>query len=908
MSALVEAKAPLVKGEISRIADAAHLEFSGLTSWDYQVSRPNPNEISLVLPAIDAATEAKLKNYDGFLIKKIAVAKDAPDQKYEIKFTLSDANVESFDYLTDDPSRLIIDFYRQEPTQQQSANLKPQPIQKLKPNKKSVTSSSDYQKVKRSTRNPAGDELLSVGDIQGSSARPDNEDSVDISIQRGAFDGGDPTFSRFNMKDYEIKDESIIASKQNIYLPFPMLKMPVSLFKQTWAEATEYEIKPRETQENKEARLLKTLFDNERNAVFLKTYDYFLKNYPDSEYDEIVKNMAAEVHFRLWLKDSDAAELEKGKAIYTYLLQKYPKSVLNERTELLLAYADLERGDGLSTISDFQNFIATRPGSKNLDQAKKGLAEGFLKLKKWDEALKVYQEMLASDQSLSKPEVTFRLGDVYFSQNKFSDAVAAYQTAIKKYPGLEKKFPNAFYNMAEAQFALKEYKNSLDNYINYIRYFPASDYGGYAMTRVGELLEILGADQTKVMGAFLESTFRYHDHPGASVARIRMTSQRMKGMQDKELKKSLDEIREIVRREQFPKISEFATLLVSDGYRRRGEFQTALDQLIDYYQENPITADKTLFQKKISSLISSVLYQKIENGDFLGALNFAGHFANTWLKNSDRLDVPFFVGRAYEEGGVFAEADKAYQKTENALQKIAGSQEEKERKVNERLPSLDTVRLRRARVFLGMRKYSDAAESLRAIKNPKTLATEDQVERVEIAAEVSEARGENDLAKKNLKDLTSAWAGKPELVAPVYLKLAKLYLGSDQIEQSLGSLAPLEKMKKQDVNLPESLWAEVLQTKGDALLKQGKDVAAVAAYSELLNQYPNANHLSSVRYKAGQILFNRGDIIGAKKFWDGFDETKEGLYKSLAQEKLNNFNWQSEYKKYIKRIPAMSQK
>jgi hypothetical protein len=56
----------------------------------------------------------------------------------------------------------------------------------------------------------------------------------------------------------------------------------------------------------------------------------------------------------------------------------------------------------------------------------------------------------------------------------------------------------------------------------------------------------------------------------------------------------------------------------------------------------------------------------------------------------------------------------------------------------------------------------------------------------------------------------------------------------------------------------------------------------------------------------GEIYFNRGDLQQAAATWNDFKGDKSEFWKNLAQEQLKNSKWQDSYKKYIKRIPAMS--
>ena len=166
--------------------------------------------------------------------------------------------------------------------------------------------------------------------------------------------------------------------------------------------------------------------------------------------------------------------------------------------------------------------------------------------------------------------------------------------------------------MAEARFWQKDFKKSLGNYIQFVNLFPTHDYGGYALTRIGELLGVLGADQRRVMGAFLESYFRFPNHPGAKVARIRMLSQQMKGMKPKELKKSLEEINETAEKLDLPGIKEFTTLMVAEGLTHRGEYKAAIADLIAYYQKNPSSANLGSFKSRILRNIANELKDDVD--------------------------------------------------------------------------------------------------------------------------------------------------------------------------------------------------------------------------------------------------------------------------------------------------------
>ena len=885
-----------ITGLVSRVGDATHVEFRGKTQWNYDLERLVANQVKVVVPPFDVSTQSLLKTWSGPLIKKVEINKKGKNGNYVITFTLKDSHVESFDYLTDDPSRLIIDFYRLEiPRKKREKTSRKK--KKNQPVSQAVSSGSYIKKNK--SREPTGSEFLEVPER--------NAKKTSLSSMARVFDGNDPNYQRFSVKDYEIKEEAIIASRQNIYIRFPILEIPVSELSNLIENSPEYVIRPRSNEENKRARFLMTLYLKNRKASFLKAFDFFIKKYPDTRYDEIIRNMAAEIHFRLFQKTKNLYHFNKAKAGYEYLLVKYPDSPLAERTELFLGYADFERGDAAGALQTFKKFMKTRPGSSEREKVQRALGAAFLSLKKYKDATRVFKELEKNsrDKKLSM-EAAYRLGDVAFSQRDYPNAIRLYHQALKQHKEYELVFPNAHYNLAESYFWTGDYRKSLRHHLNFIRLFSAHEHGGYAITRVGELMEIMGVDQSRVMGAFLESYFRFRENPGAGVARVRMLSQRMKGMKKKELKNSVEEMKKIGKESSLPKMDEFVSLMIADGYHYRRDYKSALEFLIGYYRQNPSSSSLRFFYKRILKNITDDLRTSVYNGDFMKVLGTFSKYSVTWLKNADRMDIHYFLGQAYEQAGVFDEAESIYGRLLKGIKRIRGTKEDRERRVNEYLPSFDELHIRLASVSVKQRHYAKAHQYLLQVKIPDQLSPELQVEWVENLAQIAEEKGKTKEAIKHLLVLTKTWKDKPHLLLPIYLRLAEMQIRNKKYAGAEKSLSVLTTMKGNKFEVDEDVWAKAMERRADVLLKQGKSVAAVEAYLEMLEQFEKKRPLSYIRYKVGSILYDKGDLRGAEKIWAHLGGESGQMYRKLADERLAQAGWQDNYKKYINRIPAMS--
>lgn len=106
-----------IKAQVKFEGETLSFELSGHSNWDYdlkRVSEKGQSKVQLFVKDIGADFSEAIKNIKNPFVKSIQVKKNAIDADYMVEFTLVNNRVESFDYLTDQPSKLIIDFYKSE--------------------------------------------------------------------------------------------------------------------------------------------------------------------------------------------------------------------------------------------------------------------------------------------------------------------------------------------------------------------------------------------------------------------------------------------------------------------------------------------------------------------------------------------------------------------------------------------------------------------------------------------------------------------------------------------------------------------------------------------------------------------------------------------------------------------------
>lgn len=977
-----------VQAEISKMGETLHIEFSGQKNWEYNLQKKelqNQTVFELDLPRLSPEASEQLIKWSDPYIKEIQIHQDS--DKSTVRFFSKQKSLEAFDYLTEEPSRLIVDFFlpgqkklgTEARQSEQVTNNKNNPrhsnteIGDLSKNKNEIelaTSTAEVdanggkQKAGNAMRDPASDFLVispegqvkaeSQTEQAGMAKENTSEDAKKIKDQTfkamsGIFDGGDPDFERFAIPDYQIQKSSMIRSRYNLYIPFPMLLVERDFFSKLESERPIYESEylPNNS-DYKEYQLLYTLFKNRRFGIFIESLEKFLAKNPRSYYDANLRYMMADAFYERHKEfEKRVQELERdfnntgdeklkteilnaqklGRANFESAILKYreavdrhPTSDWAKRAQLLIAFADFFDKKYFESLRSFQRFVrenenlSPKKPNTTADQLKRDhaalfVARSLLKLGRYDEALEEYKKIAQSSISPEiKTEAEFLMGDVAFSAKNFNQAVRFYQDALKNGDEAKNNFPNAFYNLAESHFWLGEYKKGLDAYREFLKRFPSHPHAGFAMARVGEVLDILGADETKVRGAFLETYFRYgQNKQGGAIARMRSLSRSMKEMKEKEKELAIGEIKKLASKNpDLQKIDLFSTVLIADGLNARRENIQAAEELIAWYRKNPTTTDLTILQNRIERFLNDEISQTVDRGEFLKALKVHGDYAHLWLKNSSRIDTPFNIAKAYEQSGSYHYADKLYQEVANRLYTINGTGESYEKSLFEKIPEIEEVRLRLSANKVKAGKWEQALEFLSEIKDPGRLSEAEQIERVELFAEVLTKMGDLQAGKVYLRDLIENFRGKPALMTKPALSLGQIQIEQKLYKDAAKTLRRAEAWLKEGELLDTELHFSVLEALGQALEGDGNRQELAQVWTELLNRYEQKFSVPRIRYKLGNIYFAKGDMKKASEIWEPLAKSPNSSWHQLAQEQLTNKEWNSDLKKYVQRIPAMS--
>lgn len=886
----------LVQVTTERVGGMTHLEFSGRNEWVYDLEKKD-GLLEVTLPTLTAQGVETLQNFTSLFIKKIVV-EAAAQNKSKITIQLSDPKIENFDYLTQNPSRLILDIFSGDAKLTQELEYKHQLT--VMANKKS---SENKEKQKNTTvasgnkpsidRRPAFAEFLSVAPDVNSSTQGDsslkgvdkNDDLIHLTSLISATDD-----------DMEAK---VIEADGNIYLRFPILKLNNKHLQELQSFQPEYVIKKSYSDENKQARALLELFKKRSYASFLAAKKIFKQDFPVSSYDEIFNYVEADTWIELWKNTKEEHYLRKAMNLYRMLLERNPNTTISERTLIQAALLSYEVDEFFLATKLLKRYLKEYPDTPFTNPIKIYLANSLAYLNNFEGAKGILEQVIQSEDPVASVEAEYRMGDIFFLKQQYRRAERSYLKAIEKYPSDLEKYPNALFNTAEAQFNLAEYNSSLETYSKFYKTYPNHSFSGYALTRIGELVDIIFKDKKRSQGFYNESFYRFRNTTGGTIARMRSLSQRFKDMKEKELLAAVDEIKEREKAINLHQVDEFSAFMISDGYYNRGEFLKSANALISYFQINPQPINIKKFEKRISRAIAGEVRDLIKKNDLIPALALIEKHQKSWLSKSRRVDVQFFRAQTYEGMNLLAEALDSYKQLQQRLEQIVGTKEEKERKIFEYYPSFDQIHVRLASVYERQGQLSEAFANLKKVKNISNLDPHSKSDYHMTLSAVSFANKQYPEALA-----TAELVNQDEIIDTNRREKFNIYL-SDLYEKNQKfdkAIAILEEFYKKYKNEQDQVYtlSRLFQLYRD----KGMIEKATQIGETLISDYSAKTNLDKERYYLGEIYFKLNEPDKAQKVWK--DLTKNSMWAELAQNKSTEQQWNNQTKNSMDRIPAMA--
>jgi TolA-binding protein len=884
---------------ISHMNDVTHLEIAGIGTNDYQVDK-NKNLVELKINDLSADKVKELRAYKDRHISKIDVSQSASLDQSIVQIYLTTSAVEMFDYLTDSPPSLSVDFYFDDEKQEKLA--KAEASKKKKENAAKSKSGEEQDIMNESEEDSIERKLASnefIKKIENASILSDLDEGSKKQINDGA-DG--KKGQKRPKKIYDIRDtldievqkinfplDIIIEAREKIFLKFPLLLNESEYLSSVLSRKVSYEIADKTDPETKDFLKAQKMFDENDFKKFFKSKKIFLKKYPKSRYTEMISFMGADALLQTYKKEKDPELFEEALKTYDALISKYPKSSLSERTYLLLSFLRMKEGKFLEASRNLKTYVERYQKSPLRDNIRLILAQSLLRTKQYKDAALIYEELMKSEATDVKEMATFEAGDVFLEKNDYKNAIKYYETALNNYPQAAKKFPNIYFNLGEAQFMIEDYRSSIQAFRTFLKEHPQHDFSSYAWTRMGEMLEIAEKNERVWRGFYNESIFRFNNDDGAQIAKAHLLYHDSKKSVPHKYGIYLDGFKELEKNIKLPHADDFIAFKVADSYFERGDFKKSADHLIEFFREKQIPLEAEKFHKRIGRSLLAMLNAEMTKGTPDSALLALRDYDDLWFKKSGLISFDYIKARIYENAGMYDLAEQYFNKY------LKSAKEHNVLESSEKVPSKSIAELFLTKALLHNKKIPLAVENFKKI-NTAELNEEEMDHYFRLERDMSVLR----------KDLVKAIAHSQEIKTPSKKDIRLLA----SLHSEEGNYTEAVKIVDKYVNsypLNEKEKFEVLKEK-IGFLRASKDKDKYHSYlKKFYTEFKSSkNNFDKEKYDLGKIYAAEGNTKDAQDVWSSISEGS--IWAKLAKETNDENEWNKKYNKYIERVPAMQSK
>ncbi len=886
--------------EINHLNEVTHLEMQDIAPADYQLKRTG-ERLELSVEALTEGEKKKLIIYSDRFIKKIEIQKNTSLSKDIITFYLADKELEVFDYLTDSPSSLSLDFFAKDETKEADAEY--EMAQRLI--KKTVVKKAEGSNAKSKTpsRDLASAEFIqTIGHVtitgdtadvknQAKSEDEKNQKKKEVNAEllriiRLAKQDADDIL-KFNTDKLHFSKDSLIEGKNKIYIKYPVLLNEHKYISEVLQKDIKYEIKEQKDEVGKDFSKVRKFYTAGDFRNFLKSKKIFQKRHPNSKFEEMIVYMEADAYLELYKNEKEKVFFNRALKIYDSLLSKYPNSQISERTLLLAAYLRLKDQQYFEASRNLKLYTQRYEKSPLRENIELILAQSLVRLHEYGDAKKIYAGLFKSDNQEIQSAAYYEYGNIYFEEKDYLSAITSYETALKLYPNDDKNYENIYFNLGETEFLVGNYKASLNFLRKFIEQHPQHEYASYAWTRMGEIFELSEVDQKIWKGYYNESHFRFHNHLGGAVAKINLLYHQAIA-DHKKFDYLIDQIKKFEDQIPLKQSNEYLAFKVSDAFYEIGRYKESTQTLMDKFKTGHMPEHAEKFHKRIGRGLAAQLRSAVDGKQIVLGLKIFDEIDPLWLKKSERFDFSFYKGELFREANMCQRAQNQYEIYLSEYEKIPKKDELDK---SQRLPYLSEVYLKSAICLHQLDQQSKTQDMLSKV-DTNTLSPQEldhyNLLQADIATKNVNPDGAlNFLAKiqnQNLStlnrkiDILDSKGLNKEAVSAIDKFIEGNSLDEkDRFSLLRKKLSILEKTK--DKKLPQFLQSfyEEFKTKNFDF-----DREKYILYGKLLDQK---------KMKDAEEVFSkiRGDSYWAK----------------LAAEKKTSAQWGQKYQKFVDRIPAM---
>ncbi|MDH5541867.1 MAG: tetratricopeptide repeat protein [Nitrospinota bacterium] len=212
----------------------------------------------------------------------------------------------------------------------------------------------------------------------------------------------------------------------------------------------------------------------------------FIRQYPDSKYQEKAMFMLAETVYRIAKKKNE--RIPEAINAFRLVAASFPSSMAANRAKMRIANLYIDQGLDVEALAIYKSIIESEPEGKFTVSALTGRANIYLK--NGDYAL-AYNELekilLLYPEAKEVREARFKIAEAFYFKKRYKTALKMFEDSNLKWPSFVMSNPDTLFRFADTYYQLNKFDEAMDLYVKLINLFPNGDEGRASVNRLADI-------------------------------------------------------------------------------------------------------------------------------------------------------------------------------------------------------------------------------------------------------------------------------------------------------------------------------------------------------------------------------------------------------------------------------------
>lgn len=634
------------------------------------------------------------------------------------------------------------------------------------------------------------------------------------------------------------------------------------------------------------------LYKRKQYGLAIRAAEYMRRDHPDSPYREEMSFLEVLSYRKLSKKTGEAAmgfkALEQFKELM--LRQKNGKNLpFSQKLRIFFASDAFREKRWLDAISHFE-FILSQDDDKEPDLPGILLAnaEAYFNLRQYRRAGRIYRAAMRKyPKSWIGKEAAYRFGNTLAKQRLYTKADREIRQALSKYPKYEATRSEAYFNLAEVNFWLKNLPQAQKYFKEYIKRHHAQTYAAMAYVRLGEIEEIQNKDTKSAREFYLKAIDHFPFSLGEKLAQVRLA--RLEFFENKDPDFQIGRLRKNLESKGLPlQVKEMSSIQLIRFLNKNGSPDEAIRLAEDGVARSEGENYKIFKSIYIETLLLNV-EAFIDKGEYAEALAFYEK-NKEWLEQGEP-DIWLLLAKAYKQLRLYNTSSTYMGRYIEAQKRLNGG----------RVPSSfaktrDDALYVKARLLFLQGQYRHAIDNLTG--NSRLEARHLRMQAYMKLGDLPSALKVAQSIQPNLSSLPKKLTKENQ--DQIQIDTAEVLLKNLQKRKEYKQQIALIKQVSSSLNEPYERFEFLI---GDIYWYQQQYPLAIAAYKKALEQFPKSDRVERASYRLGLAFSSIGDRRNAVKTLTPIAENSQNIWGQSARQELNLLQWEEKYSVILGDLP-----